>query len=108
MQDLSPRPLRRKYAPVSSRGYLVEHVSQVTPVVGGVGNDRAYGDVHDRAWWHIEAARVGSDWGGVLAFQADVRASYGASWDDVLILKVAEQSEREIIARLVGQVGNAA
>jgi hypothetical protein len=26
---------------------------------------------HDRAWWHIEARRVGSDWNGILALHAD-------------------------------------
>ena len=26
---------------------------------------------HDRAEWHIEARRVGSDWNGILALHAD-------------------------------------
>jgi hypothetical protein len=31
---------------------------------------------HDRNWWRVEARRVGSDWGGVLAVHAKVVAAW--------------------------------
>ena len=35
------------------------------------GHAAATDAAHDRAWWHIEARRVGSDWNGILALHAD-------------------------------------
>ena len=36
---------------------------------------------HDRAWWRLEARRVGSDWSGVLALQAEMVARWRARHD---------------------------
>jgi len=36
---------------------------------------------HDRAWWRLEARRVGSDWPAVLALHAAVVAAWRARQD---------------------------
>jgi hypothetical protein len=36
---------------------------------------------HDRAWWRLEARRVGSDWPAVLALHAEVVAAWRARHD---------------------------
>jgi hypothetical protein len=36
---------------------------------------------HDRAWWRVEARRVGSDWPAVLALHAAVVAAWRARHD---------------------------
>jgi hypothetical protein len=36
---------------------------------------------HDRNWWRAEARRLGSDWPGILAVQAEVIARWRARHD---------------------------
>jgi hypothetical protein len=36
---------------------------------------------HDRAWWRLEARRVGTDWDGILALHAAVVAAWRARHD---------------------------
>jgi hypothetical protein len=49
-----------------------------------VGNDHGPRDGaahHDRAWWRIEARRLGTDWRGVLRLHAEAVATWRASHD---------------------------
>jgi hypothetical protein len=36
---------------------------------------------HDRAWWRIEARRLGSDWPGILRLQAEAVFGWRARHD---------------------------
>jgi hypothetical protein len=36
---------------------------------------------HDRAWWRIEARRLGSNWPGILRLQAEVVATWRSRHD---------------------------
>jgi hypothetical protein len=36
---------------------------------------------HDRAWWRVEARRLGSDWPEILRLQAEVVATWRARHD---------------------------
>jgi len=42
---------------------------------------------HDRAWWRVEARRLGSDWPAILRLQVEVvagwRARHDPDWESV-------------------------